>query len=184
MTKKSLQLLLVDRNDHKRPLYDKELELLDLAFKRAISRAVEGGTKLHFESTVKGSGRFLVRCSDSGTYGWVKKAIRTFRPWEDADLTALHPTEVEGMVVFKTWLTTPKGWDSRKIINLFQGQNDHLPLYTNRWDIESCLWKGNGWLLRVGIDEMSLEALKRVNYRPYFLDYRPTFEKVGKQSLN
>lgn len=180
-TIKNFHLLIVTKDDPRRALSEKELNLLSTALKELVFGAVGEGVRPHFEGTVSRDGRFLVRCSDQFTFDWLKESVLggKMKPWPEADIAAMHPSEVDGCIAMRAWITTPRGWDATRILWMLKQQNDSPSLRTDRWILHSCTWKGDGWVLMVSVNEESYASMEQLRFRPYFLDHRVFFKKIG-----
>ncbi|XP_017489017.1 PREDICTED: uncharacterized protein LOC108377264 [Rhagoletis zephyria] len=106
-------------------------------------------------------GLILVDCLDAESAEWLRLTVPQLPDWEGAELTMCDGDNIPRVHVITPYLRKAGGVDTQKLLNLFIAQNEGM--HTDLWKVYRSNDEKTGNLLTIGIDDRSLEAIKKKN---------------------
>lgn len=142
-------------------------------------------TKPAFLGSTYKAGYLLLHCKDSESAEWVKSNITDSSPWEGASLMVTEECKIPHPRIAVGYFPNSRGLESKKIIDLLQGQNKGLQV--NSWRLVKRMERGSQVTMVLAVDHKSAASLKeangRVNYRFGQIFIRLKAEGVNTDAL-
>jgi hypothetical protein len=175
--KKDFWVALVIQGDRDYSFSKAELERQQALLNAAIMAAVMSGEQPKSEGVIRSTGKLVVRCADQTTSDWLRRVAPTW-DWEGKRLEAIPVSELPKLARHRLFVPDLPGIETsvESVLTLLRGQNQGL--LTERWSVFSSRRSGPGVLVNLGIDEESLQALRELNFRPYYGALRLTVRAV------
>ncbi|XP_036344517.1 uncharacterized protein LOC118753749 [Rhagoletis pomonella] len=116
---------------------------------------------LQFDGIHFRPGVILVDWLDAESAEWLRLIVPKLPGWEGAELTTCDGDNIPKVHVITTYLPKAAGVDTQKLLNLIIAQNEGM--HTDLWKVYRSNDEKTGKLLTIGIDDRSLEAIKKKN---------------------
>ncbi|XP_017474312.1 PREDICTED: uncharacterized protein LOC108364938 [Rhagoletis zephyria] len=116
---------------------------------------------LQFDGIHFRPGLILVDCLNAESAEWLREIVPKLPDWDGAELTTCDGDNIPRVHVITTYLPKAAGVDTQKLLNLIIAQNEGM--HTDLWKVYRSNDEKTGKLLTIGIDDRSLDAIKKKN---------------------
>jgi len=147
----------------------------------AMGSAPDGQPPLRFNQSGIVQGHFKVSCADQHALDWLKTAVPAMPALEGVKFTPWTADQLPRLVKVRVYIPGPEK-DLQSVRTMLARQNPELK--AERWVFyHKDVMEPPGTLHTLGVDEASLAALRRLDFRPYYELSRVAFQvprKAGK----
>ncbi|CAD7082050.1 unnamed protein product [Hermetia illucens] len=162
---KGIRLAILPKRFPEQILTREEQETIE---ELVVKQMIKGWTsKLVFTGIRFRPGLILVDCATEGTAEWVRTIIPRLPGWEGVELSTCAGDDIPGAHMVTVFLPKAAAIVTEDLMRLLIAQNEDL--HTRLWRVFRSKVEGKGKLLTIGVDDRSLEAIKRrschINYR-------------------
>jgi hypothetical protein len=161
------------------------LTLVDLnSFRQALEGqifACKTGLKVKVESCALVNGVGEIFAGDEDTVKWIHDQVGSllggaYKAWNYGELPRPKPIPKPKLHRMWCWVSGSNKPDPKSFFTGIALQND---LVTSRWRLNAVIPREGGHTVLFGVDDESLEALKGVDFRPYYGMGRLSVQRVG-----
>lgn len=149
---------------------ENKLEFIDAIGDLLWSLPVEQTEIPTFENTSSRGGYLLVTATNIFSKNWLMERVSSLQVWEGACLKAVPATQVPKLKKVLLWLPGKRKLQSQELLRRIEKLNPSLN--TQEWRIYSRHEETHGIRLLIGIDELSLSAIKNMNFKPHWASTR------------
>lgn len=144
-------------SDPEKILSQEELTAVEDAIVREMLSGAEH--KIRFTGVHFRPGMLIVDCVDEHTAQWVKERAPQLKKWEGTALKACVGDDIPKVHLITVFFPRSKELSTEEVLALVLSQNEGVQ--TRLWKVLSSKEEGSGRLLTLGIDEGSLENIKK-----------------------
>lgn len=119
----------------------------------------------------------IMVCADEVTRKWLIEAVKDFKPWDGAILKAINSKDLPKPVKVMTWIAGTQV-QAVTVLKMLSRQNPSLK--AENWRVIEAKPESNMTQLVLSIEEKAVEALQKLDCRPYYGCRRINFKILSK----
>lgn len=176
---------IIHYNYPKDQFNSEELDLIQCSIMDAVDQLRRTqSSQVRFENSSFRPGWLLVTCADEQSAEWLESAVNTslIKPWDGAKLKVVVGHDIPQSHICIAFIPDDrnKKLTADVILARLKAMNHSLP--TDEWGVLHREDSGPGQVWTFTVDEASLEALRKLEFRPYFGFGRVHFRVKNRRS--
>ncbi|KAG5866241.1 hypothetical protein JTB14_027643 [Gonioctena quinquepunctata] len=172
-----IKMVIVHNDFPPKTLPEDQLDCMQTAILGEIDKIADGAFRPQFLKCFKRRGMLTIECNNQESVDWLNTTIETLVPWEGAKIKVIKNADIPVYKIIQVLLPNIKD-EPEKVLKRLDRQNPGLK--TKDWYVVNTKTEKNLQEVIVSVEQNVLEALEKVDYKPFLNFSRIEVRCLGK----